>query len=65
LDAVPIELIDAVGLVGSADHIVRRIAAYREAGVDDVCVVPATAGDDAGRRTLAALAPSRWRDGPE
>jgi probable F420-dependent oxidoreductase len=58
LEAVPADLIDAVGLVGSADHIAQRIAAYRDAGVDDICIVPATAGDDAGLRTLAALAPN-------
>jgi probable F420-dependent oxidoreductase len=56
LEAVPTELVSAVGLVGSVDQIVARIAAYRDAGVDEICIVPATAGDDAGRRTLEALA---------
>jgi probable F420-dependent oxidoreductase len=58
LAAVPAELIGTVGLVGSTDQITDRIAAYRDAGVDDVCIVPVTAGDDAGRRTLEALAPA-------
>ena len=64
LAALPTELIDTVGLVGSASHIADRIAAYRDAGVDDICVVPATAGDDAGRRTLEALAPEAPSGGP-
>jgi len=57
LDAVPTELVDAVGLVGDADALATRIAEYRATGVDDICVVPATAGDRAGRRTLEALRP--------
>ena len=57
LDAIPAELVDAVGLVGDDATISRRIDEYRAAGVDDICVVPATAGDRAGRRTLEALRP--------
>jgi probable F420-dependent oxidoreductase len=56
LEVVPTELIGTVGLVGSADQITDRIAAYRDAGVDEICIVPATAGDDGGGRTLEALA---------
>jgi alkanesulfonate monooxygenase SsuD/methylene tetrahydromethanopterin reductase-like flavin-dependent oxidoreductase (luciferase family) len=55
LAAIPPELVDAVGLVGDAATVATRITAYRDAGVDDVCVVPATAGDRAGRRTLEGL----------
>ena len=57
LEALPTELVRAVGLVGSVAQITDRMAAYRDAGVDEICIVPATAGDDAGRRTLEALAP--------
>ncbi len=57
LAAMPDELVHAVGLVGSVEQITRRIGAYREAGIDEICIVPATADDDGGRRTLEALAP--------
>jgi probable F420-dependent oxidoreductase len=57
LEAVPAELIGTVGLVGSAEQITDRLSAYRDAGVDEICIVPATAGDDAGLRSLEALAP--------
>lgn len=55
LAAIPPEMLEAVGLVGDAATVAARLAAYRDAGVDDVCVVPATASDRAGQRTLAAL----------
>jgi probable F420-dependent oxidoreductase len=57
LAAVPPELAQSLGLVGTVAEVSARVAAYREAGVDEICVVPVTAGDDAGRRTLTALAP--------
>jgi len=57
LDAIPPQLVNAVGLVGDAEALATRIEEYRAAGVDDVCVVPATAGDRAGQRTLNALTP--------
>lgn len=55
--AIPPELDDVVGVAGSAHHIADRIAAYGEAGIDEVCLVPATAGDASARRTLESLAP--------
>ncbi|MEY2433537.1 MAG: hypothetical protein QOC92_3262 [Acidimicrobiaceae bacterium] len=55
LAAIPTELVEAVGLVGSAAVIEKRIAEYRDAGVDEICFVPATAGDPAGKRTLRSL----------
>lgn len=58
LAAMPTELVQAVGLVGSMEEIAASIAAYRDAGVDEICIVPATAGDPAGERTLRTLAPS-------
>lgn len=54
--AVPPALIDAIGLVGSPAEVDDRIADYVAAGVDEICLVPATAGD-AAERTLGALAP--------
>jgi alkanesulfonate monooxygenase SsuD/methylene tetrahydromethanopterin reductase-like flavin-dependent oxidoreductase (luciferase family) len=49
-----------VGLVGDADAIRARLDAYAVA-LDEVVLVPATAGDPAGERTLTALAPSDAR----
>ena len=57
LAAIPPEMVRAVGLVGTVEHITDRIAEYRDAGIDEICIVPATAGDDDAARTLAALAP--------
>lgn len=56
-DAVPAELVAAVGLVGSIDDVETRIRQYAAAGAQEICLVPATAGDTAGRRTLTALRP--------
>ncbi len=56
LAATPPELLAAVGLVGSAAEVAERLEAYRSAGADEICLVPATAGDDGGRKTLEALA---------
>lgn len=53
------EMIDAVCLGGSIDHVQRRIDEYFAAGVDEICVVPSTASDPGARRTLAALASLR------
>ncbi len=49
-------MVDAVGLIGTPQHIAERIGQYHAAGVDEVCIVPATAGDDDASRTLHALA---------
>jgi probable F420-dependent oxidoreductase len=57
LEHVPPELSRAIGLVGSETEVRERVAVYRAAGVDEVAIVPATAGDPGGRRTLEALAP--------
>lgn len=57
LAQLPRDLVEAVGIVGDIDACRRRLDAYRDAGVDEVVVVPATGGDDGGRRTLTALAP--------
>jgi probable F420-dependent oxidoreductase len=55
-DAVPLELSAQVAAVGSAAEIAARIAAYYDAGADQVGVVPSTAEDPAGRAVLEAIA---------
>lgn len=52
--AVPVELLDRVCALGSADRVVARLRAYYEAGADCVAVVPSTAEDPGGRATLRA-----------
>ena len=54
--AIPAELIEAVGAFGDLAAVRQRMGQYRAAGVDNIAIVPATAGDPAGERTLAALA---------
>lgn len=53
--AIPVELLDSVGALGSADRIAERLQAYRDAGADCVAVVPSTAEDLGARATLAAI----------
>jgi alkanesulfonate monooxygenase SsuD/methylene tetrahydromethanopterin reductase-like flavin-dependent oxidoreductase (luciferase family) len=53
--ALPENAARAVGLVGDLATMRERIAEYAEAGLDEVAIVPATAGDPAGERTLTAL----------
>jgi probable F420-dependent oxidoreductase len=53
--AVPVELLDRVGALGSADRVAERLGAYHEAGADCVAVVPCTAEDPGGRATLRAV----------
>ncbi|MQA83673.1 MAG: LLM class F420-dependent oxidoreductase [Streptosporangiales bacterium] len=55
LAALPLDVVETVGLVGPAEVVERRIAAYLDAGVDEIAIVPATAGDPGGRRTLQAV----------
>ncbi|MFE0475605.1 hypothetical protein ACFW2V_28780 [Streptomyces sp. NPDC058947] len=43
--------------MGDAATVRARVAAYAEAGLDEIALVPATAGDPAGERTLTALRP--------
>ncbi|MCT9144317.1 LLM class flavin-dependent oxidoreductase, partial [Streptomyces violarus] len=57
LRALPPEAAGTVALVGDADTVRARIDAYAEAGLDEIALVPATAGDPAGERTLTALRP--------
>jgi probable F420-dependent oxidoreductase len=55
LSALPPEAAATVGLVGDADAMGARLEAYA-GGLDEVVLVPATAGDPGGERTLTALA---------
>ncbi|MFI7404646.1 LLM class F420-dependent oxidoreductase [Streptomyces sp. NPDC049541] len=53
--ALPPAAAGTVGLVGDADAVRARVDAYAEAGLDEIALVPATAGDPAGERTLRVL----------
>jgi probable F420-dependent oxidoreductase len=53
--AIPVELLDRVGALGTADRVAERLHAYRDAGADCVAVVPSTAEDPGGRETLSAI----------
>jgi len=56
LQDVPPELPRAIGMVGSEAEVRARAREFRDAGVAELALVPATAGDPGGRRTLEALA---------
>ncbi|MCZ4507106.1 LLM class F420-dependent oxidoreductase [Streptomyces sp. ActVer] len=56
LTALPPEAAHTLALLGDASTVRARLDAYAEAGLDEIAVVPATAGDPAGERTLTALA---------
>ena len=58
LAQVPRALIDAIGVIGDRASCRARVAEHLAAGVDEVIIVPATADDLGGERTLAALAPA-------
>jgi probable F420-dependent oxidoreductase len=55
LKALPPEAAATVGLIGDAGEVRARLEAYA-AGLDELVLVPATAGDPAGERTLTAMA---------
>lgn len=52
---IPTELASAVGLLGDTQSIKKRMAEYEAAGADELCLVPATAGDPAGEHTLRSM----------
>lgn len=56
LAAIPPALAQAVGVIGDKAQVQARIDAYREAGADHICIVPATAGDAGGLQTLQDVA---------
>ncbi|MDT5346825.1 MAG: hypothetical protein QOH91_112 [Mycobacterium sp.] len=53
--AIPVELLDRVCALGTAERVAAQLNAYLEAGADCVAVVPATAEDPGARMTLGAL----------
>ena len=55
LQAMPPELAAAIGLVGDRAELHRRIEAYRAAGADEICIVPASVGDPGAERTLRTV----------
>lgn len=55
-EAVPVDLLHALGAFGSREAVRARLDEYRAAGVDDICVVPLTAADPGGERTLRVVA---------
>jgi probable F420-dependent oxidoreductase len=57
LTALPLEAASRIGLVGPAATVEARLEEYAAAGLDEIAIVPATAGDPGGERTLTALAP--------
>lgn len=54
--AIPAELLDQIGAVGTPEHVLARLDAYLSAGADTVAVVPATADDPGGRAALCCAA---------
>ena len=58
-DAVPLELLERVGALGSAAAVAARIATYHDAGADTVGVAPSTAEDPCGSGVLAALSTTK------
>jgi probable F420-dependent oxidoreductase len=56
--AVPFELAEQLGALGSPEQIAARLRAYLQAGADTVAVVPVTAEDPAGRAVLQCAADS-------
>ncbi|KUN56118.1 LLM class F420-dependent oxidoreductase [Streptomyces canus] len=56
--ALPAAAAGTVGLVGDLDAVRARVDAYAQAGLDEIALVPATAGDPGGERTLTALRPA-------
>lgn len=52
---LPVEAAQTVGLVGDTREVGERLEAYAAAGLDEVAIVPATAGDPGAERTLAAF----------
>jgi hypothetical protein len=52
---VPRALLEAVAMIGTTPELRARSRDYAAAGADEIAIVPVTAGDDAGKRGLAAL----------
>lgn len=56
LDLLPAGAASELGLVGALEEVRSRLDMYSAAGLDEVAIVPATAGDPSGERTMTALA---------
>jgi F420-dependent oxidoreductase-like protein len=54
--ALPAELIDTLSLCGPAGHVRERLAAYREAGITTLIVIPVARGTDDALDQLRQLA---------
>jgi probable F420-dependent oxidoreductase len=54
--ALPAQALGDIGLIGDTAKVSGTLAAYADAGLDEVVLVPATEGDPGARRTLTALA---------
>jgi probable F420-dependent oxidoreductase len=64
LAAVPLALVEAVGIVGDEPTVAARIGEYLAAGADDVVIVPSATDDDpAAENTLRVIA--RLAERPE
>ena len=59
LAAIPDAMIEAIGAVGDLATVRSRIAAFHEAGVETVALVPVTAGDPGGKRLLKEVGGQR------
>jgi alkanesulfonate monooxygenase SsuD/methylene tetrahydromethanopterin reductase-like flavin-dependent oxidoreductase (luciferase family) len=58
--ALPTELVESMGLVGTEDAVRAQLAELRDAGLDlPIVRVPMSADEEALRRTIEALAPRR------
>jgi probable F420-dependent oxidoreductase len=56
--AIPPELINTVGAIGTVDEVRAALSSYAAAGVDELAIVPASIDSDpGGATTLTALAP--------
>ena len=55
LSRMPDDLLSAIGLVGDPQQIEDRLQQYRDAGADEICLVPATADDPGARQTLESM----------
>ena len=53
--AIPSDLLERIGALGSPEQVAARVAAYHDAGADHVAVAPSTAEDPAGVQVLEAV----------
>jgi probable F420-dependent oxidoreductase len=62
--AIPRELAEQLGAVGTPEEVAARLRDYRHAGADTVAVIPVTAEDPAGRSALQCAADSCRKTSP-